>query len=276
MKKQILLVLLCAALALFITIYFEHNLAIKKNVNTNKIGIKVHENDLDSQLQQKIEIPALSETDIVINHFGFSLLYNEEHEQASWVAYELTSTEINKIFDRTNKFILDPQVKTTTASGKDYLKSGYDRGHLAPASDMGWSSITMAESFYYSNISPQTPEFNRGVWKRLEELVRSWAIKYETINIVTGPILTPGLPAIGPNQVTVPNLFYKVILDYNGKDVKGIGFILPNLGSKEILQSYAVSIDSVESLTGIDFFPMLNDDQEIYLESAICLECWSW
>ena len=276
MKKQILLVLLCAALALFITIYFEHNLAIKKNVNTNKIGIKVHENDLDSQLQQKIEIPALSETDIVINHFGFSLLYNEEHEQASWVAYELTSTEINKIFDRTNKFILDPQVKTTTASGKDYLKSGYDRGHLAPASDMGWSSITMAESFYYSNISPQTPEFNRGVWKRLEELVRSWAIKYETINIVTGPILTPGLPAIGPNQVTVPNLFYKVILDYNGKDVKGIGFILPNLGSKEILQSYAVSIDSVESLTGIDFFHMLNDDQEIYLESAICLECWSW
>jgi len=276
MKKQILLVLLCAALALFITIYFEHNLAIKKNVNTNKIGIKVHENDLDSQLQQKIEIPALSETDIVINHFGFSLLYNEEHEQASWVAYELTSTEINKIFDRTNKFILDPQVKTTTASGKDYLKSGYDRGHLAPASDMGWSSITMAESFYYSNISPQIPEFNRGVWKRLEELVRSWAIKYETINIVTGPILTPGLPAIGPNQVTVPNLFYKVILDYNGKDVKGIGFILPNLGSKEILQSYAVSIDSVESLTGIDFFPMLNDDQEIYLESAICLECWSW
>ena len=276
MKKQILLVLLCAALALFITIYFEHNLAIKKNVNTNKIGIKVHENDLDSQLQQKIEIPALSETDIVINHFGFSLLYNEEHEQASWVAYELTSTEINKIFDRTNKFILDPQVKTTTASGKDYLKSGYDRGHLAPASDMGWSSITMAESFYYSNISPQTPEFNRGVWKRLEELVRSWAIKYETINIVTGPILTPGLPAIGPNQVNVPNLFYKDILDYNGKDVKGIGFILPNLGSKEILQSYAVSIDSVESLTGIDFFPMLNDDQEIYLESAICLACWSW
>ena len=223
-----------------------------------------------------LEIPRTLPKDFIVVHAGYALLYNELHEQATWVAYNLTRAETKKVASRTNKFIPDPLVKTYSANNRDYAGSGYDRGHLAPAGDMGWSAITMAESFYYSNMSPQVPAFNRGIWKRLEELVRTWALENDAVYVVTGPVLTDGLSAIGPNDVSVPLYFYKVILDYTAPDIKGIGFILPNAGSGESLQNYAVTIDSVEKLTGIDFYPALPDRQEKQMESYLCIPCWSW
>jgi endonuclease G len=225
---------------------------------------------------EKLEIPKTLTKDIIISHTGFTFSYNETYEQANWVAYELTNEETNKIVDRTDKFIPDPKVKTGTANDKDYESSGYDRGHLAPASDMGWSSTTMAESFYYSNMSPQVPSFNRGIWKRLEDIVRVWAVENNSVYIVTGPVLTHGLPTIGKNKVSVPMYFYKVILDYTEPGIKGIGFIFPNTGSSELLQNYAVTIDSVERFTAIDFFPLLPDEQETIIESTLELKLWPW
>ncbi len=223
-----------------------------------------------------LEIPKLNSGERLITHTGFSLSYNESHEQANWVAYNLTTDETVKLFDRTDNFEPDLKVKTGSASDRDYIGSGYDRGHLAPASDMGWSSTAMAESFYYSNISPQTPSFNRGIWKKLEKLVRTWAVENNSVYVITGPVLSDALPSIGPNNVSVPKYFYKVILDYREPSIKAIGFILPNMGSKEYLQNYAVSVDSVESLTGINFFPSLPDDQEDLIEKTLCIKCWSW
>ncbi len=233
-------------------------------------------NNINATIISKLEIPKTNSKEEIITHAGYSLLYNETHEQSNWIAYELTKEETNKFFKRTNKFIADPKVKTGTASNKDYEGSGYDRGHLAPASDMGWSSIAMAESFYYSNMSPQTPSFNRGIWKNLEGLVRTWAVENNNIYIATGPVLTNGLETIGANKVSVPKYYYKVILDYSEPSIKGIGFILPNIESKESLQYYAVPIDSVEKLTGIDFFPLLQDEQEDLIEKTLCIKCWSW
>lgn len=233
-------------------------------------------NSIKATTISNLEIPFTSPKDNIITHKGYSLLYNEKHEQADWVAYELTKEETTKLYERTDKFIIDPNVKSGSASDKDYEGSGYDRGHLAPASDMGWSSSTMSESFYYSNMSPQEPSFNRGIWKKLEELVRTWAIENKAIYIVTGPVLTNDLQSIGPDKVSVPKYFYKVILDYSEPNIKSIGFILPNSESKDQLQNFAVSIDSVEKLTGIDFFPLLQDDQEEQIEKVLCLKCWSW
>ena len=125
-------------------------------------------------------------------------------------------------------------------------------------------------------MSPQVPDFNRGIWKNLEERVREWAIDDKAVYVVTGTVLTKGLPAIGHNRITVPAYFYKVILDNTEPDIKGIGFIMPNQGSQEPLQHYAVTIDSVEKLTGTDFFYQLPDDQQKVIESAIDLSKWSW
>lgn len=225
---------------------------------------------------KNLEIPLSNPSDKIIHHTGYSLLYNELHEQAAWVAYELTKVETVKISDRTDKFIVDPGVSTGSADDKDYSGSGFDRGHLAPAADMGWSATTMKESFYFSNMSPQVPSFNRGIWKKLEEQVRTWANEYDTLYIVTGPVLTNGLPVIGQNQVSVPKYYYKVILDYTEPGINGIGFLMPNASSGLPLQEFAVSIDSVEKVTGIDFFYLLPDSNETQIEKSLCVDCWMW
>ena len=270
MKKNTLTFLSLVLLQLFLFGQKEIKTNDVKTIVLNKDSISLHNNN------SKLELPKINSKDIFIEHTGYSLSYNETHKQANWVAYDLKKEETNKMFERSNKFIPDPKVKTGTAFDEDYKGSGYDRGHLAPASDMGWSSVAMEESFYYSNMSPQQPSFNRGVWKKLEELVRSWAIENNIVYIVTGPILTNELRTIGPNKVSVPNYYYKVILDDNEPNKKAIGFVLPNIGSKEQLQSYAVPVDSIEKLTGIDFFPLLKDEDEELIEKNLCIKCWSW
>ena len=225
---------------------------------------------------QLFEQPSTPNPKSIIQHKAYSLHYNEKHEQADWVAYELTKEETNKTFGRTDKFISDPLVATGSASDDDYKGSGFDRGHLAPAADMGWSAETMSESFYYSNMSPQVQNFNRGIWKKLEELVRTWAIENNAVYVVTGPVLRDGLPTIGLNKVSVPEYYYKVVLDYSLPDKKAIALLLPNEASKKPLQSFVISIDKLEEITGLNFFPLLDSVDERKMERMVCLSCWSW
>lgn len=223
-----------------------------------------------------LEVPHLKPGETVIKHRAYCLSYNEAFEQANWVAYELTKEETNPVVKRYNRFLIDPEVATGTADQKDYAKSGFDTGHLAPAGDMAWSQISMKECFFYSNMSPQYPSFNRGIWKQAEELVRTWAKEYSSIYIVTGPVLSPGLATIGKNKVAIPHYFYKVILDYHPPRMKGIGIIMENAASGEPLDSFAVTIDSVEKVTGIDFYPLLPDKFEEKLESSLDTDKWIW
>ena len=202
----------------------------------------------------------------VIKHAGYAFQYSEKHEQAFWVGYELTKKETEKAFDRTDEFIPDPAVSTGTATVGDYSKSGYDRGHLAPAADMGWSQQAMAESFYFSNMSPQVPGFNRGIWKRLEEQVRTWAEILDTIYVVTGPVLSPTLPKIGPNQVSVPKYYFKALISIKAK--KGIAFLMPNNKSDLTILEYAMSIDQLEKMLDRDLFHALPDPLEEQLEAV--------
>lgn len=210
----------------------------------------------------------------IIRHAHFTLAYSEKDEQAEWVAYELTREEVLHHTERSDNFREDPLVTTGSASPDDYRRSGYDRGHLAPAGDMGISEEAMSESFYMSNISPQVPTFNRGIWKDLEEDVRKWVVEDASLYVVTGPVLTGSNKKIGTNNVTVPVYFYKVLLDYHEPDIKAIAFLLPNKRSNKALSSFAVSIDEVERLTGIDFFPALPDALENILESEVRLAGW--
>ena len=221
-------------------------------------------------------MPYYTQPDQVISHTAYTLKYSEQHEQASWVAYRLTSGHISGSIGRTNDFRVDYKVKTGSASLSDYKGSGYDRGHLAPAGDMKWSSTAMSESFYMSNMSPQKPGFNRGIWKKIEGNVRNWASDNGEIYVVTGPILTGSYSSIGSNQVSIPEYYYKVILDYKEPDLKGIGFILPHQKSSSLIQSFAVTIDEVERRTGINFYYSLPDKIEEQVESNIDISKWSF
>ncbi|HOJ18338.1 MAG: DNA/RNA non-specific endonuclease [Ignavibacteriales bacterium] len=221
-----------------------------------------------------MEFPYVNEGEEVVSHTGFSLVYSEDHEQAKWVAYKLTEERTVSVIKRSDKFVPDPKVLTGSAENGDYRRSGYDKGHLAPAADMGYSTITMKECFYLSNMSPQNPSFNRGIWKKLEEQIREWAVIYKSLLIVTGPVLKEGLKTIGKNKVSVPEYFYKVILDTSMREMKGLGFLIPNKGSKQSVTNYIVSIDSVEWITGLDFFPSLPDTLEEKIEGMIEISKW--
>ena len=201
----------------------------------------------------KLGVPGKADT--IIDRPGYALGYIEYHEQPAWVIYRLTKEQaLTKAAKRGNDFREDPEIPTGSATLADYRRSGYDRGHLAPAADMAYSMRTMGDSFFMSNMSPQRPNFNRGVWKDLEAQVRSFAITEADVYIVTGPILPKTKTVtIGSNKVTVPTHYYKVVYDRTPPE-KMIGFILPNDGSNRPLQDFAVTVDAVEAATGLNFF----------------------
>jgi endonuclease G len=220
---------------------------------------------ISTRLFAQLEIPKYEVDDTIVKHRGYTLSYNSKYKQANWVSYLLTKDETVKRFQRGEFFAPDPLIPGTNFS-IDYQKSGFDRGHLAPAADMGYSMETMVQSFYYSNMSPQVPRFNRGVWKKLEMQVRNWAIAYDSLYVVTGPIFSDLMKVIGPHRVAIPKAYYKVLLQKRNGEWFGVGFILPNASLKGGITRFATSIDKVEELTGIDFFWGLEDEFELKIE----------
>ena len=229
----------------------------------------------DISFCQDGEIFSPSSTNIV-QHSFFSLMYNEQHEQPSWVNYMVCKDRLNGPFGRTNIYLEDPDVSTGSALSEDYIGSERHKGHLAPAEDFSFDSTAMLESFYMSNMSPQHPSFNLGIWKRLENEVRRWADKYDTLFITCGPILTDSLSTIGENNVSIPDFYYKVILNKSGNDYKGIGFIIPNRREQTKIKNFVVPIEFIESITSIDFFPDLPDSIESDIEQNIDTTLWEF
>ncbi|MEZ4909676.1 MAG: DNA/RNA non-specific endonuclease [Saprospiraceae bacterium] len=245
---------------------------IKKNIN---LSFAPKPNAIDTAFDLgRTYLPTCD--GILIHHSKFSLCYDEKREVSSWVAYFLDRQSLNKPnFPRSGYFTPDPDVPTRSATHGDYSGSGYTRGHLVPVGDVSYDTLAMRESFYMSNITPQTRGFNNGVWKELEENVRDWTYTCDGLYIMSGPIFSGHTKNIGKNEVSVPSAFYKVLLQYNEKGSKGIGFIIPHEVSNQPLQSYVVSIDSVETITKIDFFNnLLPDDKEESLESSYQLSKW--
>ena len=234
---------------------------------------------------------------------GYTICYREEYEQPEWAAYTLTQEKLVKNASREDNFRPDPEISTGSASLADYKGSGYDRGHLAPAADFSYSEEAMSDSFYLSNMSPQNGSFNRGIWAKLEAAVRDWAAETLITYVVTGPVLEK--PAseygfIGANEVSVPDYYYKALLfvypdDANNAKIPSAvsdagaskeallrattsdgqtvllyaaGYLLPNEKSSAELASFTVSVDDLETRTGLDFFSLLPDVYEDTLEAA--------
>jgi len=212
----------------------------------------------------------------IIRHKYYVLSYKEQHEQAEWVAYELKKEHLSFSNHKRPLFELDKKVKSKSAHWGNFKNSGYSKGHLLPAGDRKFSKQAYNNTFLTSNIAPQKPSFNAGVWNRLEQKVRYWAGKERHLYVVTGGVLEKGLKTIGREKVTVPSYFYKILLDNTQPEIKAIAFLVPHQESKEPLYTFVVSIDTIESLTGIDFFPELQDDLEDELEQISDYKNWSF
>lgn len=207
----------------------------------------------------------------IVTHSAMILSYNEEHEQPNWVMHIIPKDVISGTVTRTNDFRVDTKVSTLSADVDDYWESGYDRGHMAPSADFRWSKKALSESYYYSNMSPQHPELNRNTWNNLEIQIREWVVDYGELVVLTGPVLKNDLKKTqqGSHKLSIPEAYFKIVVDMNLEQPKAIAFLVPNKNVPSNLNQYVVSIDSIEALTGIDFFSSLSNAEAFERSSDI-------
>lgn len=226
-----------------------------------------------SDFEQVLTASGLSDT--LLRYKGMTVSFNSEKHVPNWVAWELTGVEADGTEPRARDFMADPSVKGC-ANPWDYSYSGYDRGHMAPAGDMKWDTEAMEQSFFMTNICPQVKSLNSGAWMRLEEKCRNWARIDSAIVIVAGPVLSDELTeTIGSTGIVVPERFFKVILSPYANPPRAIGFIMNNGYVEGGMQKAAVSVDSVEKVTGHDFFSQLPDSIEEQVETECRFHYWS-
>ncbi|MCQ2050685.1 MAG: DNA/RNA non-specific endonuclease [Bacteroidaceae bacterium] len=234
-----------------------------------------------------LEIPYFEadKTNQVIEHMGYTVSYNQSMLIPNWVAYVLDIYGVRGDVKRTDNFCPDPDIIGPQAELSDYRNSGYDRGHMAPAGDMKWSSQAMEESFYLSNMCPQLHNLNNGDWKELEELLRTLTDTYPKLYIVSGPIVEKKNPkTIGANRVVVPDKFFKAVVAQRSlldnalggaEEYTAIGFVFPHVAGHKPLKAYACTIDSLEKVIGMDLFHNLDDKIEKAIEKQYSLSDWN-
>lgn len=227
---------------------------------------------------ESIELPAplTSVPEQILVRKGYTVSYNKDRRVPNWVAWHLTAAHLKGSVKRSDaSFHEDEEVPMPRAIDFDYVRSGYDRGHMCPAGDNKWSAKAMDESFLFTNVCPQAPQLNRGDWNEMEQACRKWAKENGDIYIVCGPIFyKKRAKTIGKNKVAVPDAFFKVVLTMKGNP-KAIGFIYKNGDGNRPKGDYANSIDEVERITGIDFFPSLPDKIEKQVEAQCNPDDWN-
>ncbi len=224
-----------------------------------------------------MELPACDADDIILAHNGFVISYNADALIPYWVAYELTDEETRGDLDRDEYvFRMDPSYGSTQAMREDYYDYNWSRGHMAPAADFEWDAEAMGETFYLTNICPQDRELNKNDWNYLEKQVRSWAREFGKVWVVTGPIIgTNKYGTIGDRDVVVPDSFFKAVLAYKNGKYHSIAFTMDNDDKRYWLDDCAMTVNELEAITGLDFFPLLPDDVENTVESQLRLSFWN-
>lgn len=234
----------------------------------------------NKSVSQRYEIPTSTNgvPEVYLERMGYTVSFNPQTNIPNWVAWELNPARLVERESRSDRFVPDPDISPSRAITTDeYKGSGWDRGHMCPAGDNRWHWRAMDESFYMTNICPQNHNLNRGDWKELEEACRRWA-SLEPVYIVCGPILyaKPKYGYIGKrHQIRVPDAFFKVVLTgISSGTPRAIGFIYKNEAGNYKRDSYVNTIDDVERITHLDFFPMLSDKVEEVIESRYDMSEW--
>lgn len=247
------------------------------DTNTSK-GKKNANQKNTFEVKQGLEIPIGKATvpSLILYREGYTTSYNAETRTPNWVAWHLTATHTNGPIKRKGiTFQADEEIPAPRVDTYDYMRSGYDRGHMCPAGDNHWSQKAMEQSFLMTNICPQEPALNSGLWNTVEKLCRIWAEQYGDVYIVCGPIyFNQKHKTIGKNKVQVPEAFFKVVLRLKDEP-KAIGFICRNASAKGHKKTdYVNTVDEVERITGMDFFSQLPDNIEQVIESQANIKEW--
>ncbi len=225
-----------------------------------------------------LEIPSYIENHPVVAKLGYALSYNTDYVQPDWVAYVLTKEEVqSESVGRSDKFYEETDVIPHSALLSDFKKSGYDRGHLLSSANRNFSEDFNESTFSLLNMSPQLHRFNAGLFLKTEKAERETASMYDVVFIVSGPVFSDDMNTIGESEIAVPEEFYKVLLVQDDNDEwHAIGLILPQEYENGNLAVYAVTVDEVEEVTGIDFYPSLDDMIEEIVEAEYDLVWWPW
>ncbi len=216
-----------------------------------------------------------SESLKILHNIGYYVGYSERHKNPIWVCYRLDYMEDTDPYKRPGGFKPDPRTDSMVKQ-RDYTKSGYDRGHMAPNSSISdrFGREAQIETFMMSNITPQKPKLNRKVWQRLESLEADLANKCETVWVVTGPIFDDHIERL-KSGVEIPDAFFKILIDEKDGKLRALPFIIPQtVKGRESLEQFLTSIDEIENQTGIDLFWAISDRYENYLESQIPERIW--
>ncbi len=228
---------------------------------------------------EESEVPGLPKVNIkgqtiLLKRKGYTLLYNPSFLTPIWVSWHLTAEHADGEWIRDNNYYEDEEVPLPRASNDDYKGSGWTRGHMCPAGDNKWDEVSMRESNLLTNICPQHASLNSGLWNAIERNCRKWAIEYSDLYIVCGPVLlNREHETIGKNKIVVPEAFFKVILCLNPTP-KAIGYIVRNTEGTKKRDQYVNTVDEVERITGIDFFPALPDEIENEVEAYANIDDW--
>jgi endonuclease G len=189
---------------------------------------------------------------------AYAVNYNYATKVPFYAVEHITAANLVKNAPRKDDFREDPEIPTPhRATLADYTGMGFDRGHVAPAADMTFSAQAMSESFFLSNMMPQVPGNNRGIWKYLEENVRYWVQVKGEVYVITGTLFDAQPKMM--NKVAIPSHVYKIVID--PKSGKQIAYLFPNEKlDPKLIDNYAVSVATIEQKTGINFSPALTNN----------------
>ena len=235
--------------------------------------------------EYELPAPLNDRPEQILRRTGYTTSYNKETRCPNWVAWHLTKAHTYGRHQRKEELFTEDTDVEPRATDADYYNSRYDRGHMCPAGDNKWSEQSMSQTFLLSNICPQNHGLNKNAWNDLEIQCRDWAREYNSVDIVCGPVYRTATRSdgkmrasafqkyIGRNKVWVPDAFFKVVL-CRSRQPKAIGFIYENRGGQQRMSDCMCSVDDIERITGIDFYPLLADDVENRIEARASLREW--
>ena len=203
---------------------------------------------------------------------AFVVHFNPLTHLPNCTAYYLTVPRLTARCERDELFWSDTSV-TGCPHVEDYAASGYDRGHMVPAADMAWDSTALSQSFSLVNVCPQLSTLNRGGWARLEQKVREWVARDSVLLVWCGPLPGAAIDTVGADcRIAVPERFFKVVLAPAVVPPRAVAFVYGNRQCNGRLSDYAVSVDSIERLTGFSFFDALPHNSRV--KCHVNLDAW--